>query len=254
MNFDQRTFAPSKTEKPMKFRLSLALIALVSLCACSDKVSGQKGRTSALITNIDSVSYGIGTDIGANLLQSGLDSLNIDAMAQGIKDAIDSNEVIPSEKVRGIVQAYMIEAQRKAMAKTQKEGEKNKGIGDAWLAENAKRPGVKVTESGLQYEVLQDGKGAKPVASDAVKVDYRGTLIDGSEFDSSYSRGEPATFGVGNVIQGWVEGLQLMSPGARYKFYIPSDLAYGASQGPGGKLPPHSALIFEVTLLEVNPK
>lgn len=125
-----------------------------------------------------------------------------------------------------------------------------KASSEAFLAENANRAGVQTTESGLQYEIIQEGTGKKPSADNQVKVHYEGTLVDGTLFDSSIKRGEPVTFGVTQVIPGWVEGLQLMSEGAKYKFYIPSDLGYGA-QGAGEMIPPHSALVFEVELIEV---
>ena len=237
----------------MFIRSFLIALAAMLITACSNEVTGQKGRNTPLKSKIDSVSYGIGTDIGHNMKMGGLDSLNVDAMAMGIQDGLDSAERISVENVRTLVQAYMMEAQKKIMAREQLEGEENLRKGEAWLTENGKKAGVQTTASGLQYEVLQAGTGPKPTAADMVKVNYRGTLIDGKEFDSSYKRGEPATFGVGQVIPGWTEGLQLMAAGSRFKFYIPSGLAYGNSKGPGGELPLNSALIFEVDLLEIMP-
>ena len=137
--------------------------------------------------------------------------------------------------------------------KAKAEAAENLQKGQEFLAENGQRPEVKTTESGLQYEVLQAGKGTSPGATDRVTVNYRGTLLDGTEFDSSYKRGEPAQFGVDQVIAGWTEGLQLMRTGSRYKFYIPAELAYGKSRGPGGSLPLNSTLVFEVELLGVTP-
>ncbi|MCB0795228.1 MAG: FKBP-type peptidyl-prolyl cis-trans isomerase [Flavobacteriales bacterium] len=231
------------------------VIALASLLAtaCSNNVTGQKERTVNLKSNIDSVSYGIGTDIGHNMKLSGLDSLNIDALAMGIQDGIDSTERISVENVRALVQGYMLKAQEKMMAREREEAEQARVAGEQWLLENAKKEGVQTTESGLQYEVLQMGDGPRPAITDQVKVNYKGTLIDGKEFDSSYKRGEPAVFGVGNVIAGWTEALTMMPKGSRWKLYIPSELAYGASRGPGGQLPPNSVLIFEVDLLDVMP-
>ncbi len=236
----------------MFIRSVLTAAVVLLLSACTNEVTGQKGRSAPLASNIDSVSYGIGTDIGHNMKLSGLDSLNVDAMAMGIRDGLDSAERISVENVRSLVQAYMMAAQKKVMERERLEGEENLRKGDAWLAENGKKPGISTTGSGLQYEVLQAGKGPKPTATDVVKVHYRGTLIDGSEFDSSYKRGEPAEFPVGGVIPGWTEALQLMSVGARYKLYIPAALAYGESRGPGNGLPPNSALVFEVELLEIS--
>ena len=145
----------------------------------------------------------------------------------------------------------MLSAQQKAMAKQQMAAEGNIKVGEAWLAENGKKQGVTTTASGLQYEVMQMGTGPKPTAADQVKVNYRGTLIDGTEFDSSYKRGEPAEFGVGGVIPGWTEALQLMPKGSRWKLYVPQNLAYGA-QSPGASIPAYSALIFEVELLDIT--
>jgi FKBP-type peptidyl-prolyl cis-trans isomerase len=240
-------------ETLMRIPLTVITLLCLGLFACSDQVAGQKGKTE-LSTNLDSVSYGIGTDIGHNMLQSGLDSLNVDAIALGIKDGIAGSEKMQDENIRTLVQAYMLEAQKKAMEAERVEGLENKAKGDEWIAENASKEGIMTTGSGLQYQIIQEGEGAKPGPEDKVKVDYRGTLIDGTEFDSSYKRGEPAVFGVNQVIPGWVEGLQLMNKGATYRFFIKSDLAYGPSKGPGGKLPPHSALIFDVVLLDINPE
>ena len=237
-------------ETLMRIPLTVCTLLCLGLFACSDQVVGQKGKVS-LETNLDSVSYGIGTDIGHNMTKSGLDSLNIDAVALGIKDGINETETIDDEKIRSLVQAYMLEAQKRSMEKDRLEGLENKAKGDEWIAANASKEGVETTESGLQYLVVQEGDGPKPTANNKVKVEYRGTLIDGTEFDSSYKRGEPAEFGVNQVIPGWVEGLQLMPVGSTYKFFIKSDLGYGPSRGPGGQLPPHSALIFEVKLLEI---
>ncbi|MCB0790798.1 MAG: FKBP-type peptidyl-prolyl cis-trans isomerase [Flavobacteriales bacterium] len=231
----------------------LALLAIL-VSACTNQVTGQKERSAALVNNVDSVSYGIGTDIGHNMRSSGMDSLNVEAMAQGIRDGLDSTERFDMEAVRPLIQAYMLEAQKKVMAKEQAEAEGNLRKGEEWLAENGKKAGVVTTESGLQYEVLQAGKGPKPQAADKVTVNYKGTLIDGTEFDSSYKHGQPATFGVSQVIPGWTEALMMMQEGARWKLYVPSGLAYGNSRGPGGKLPANSVLIFEVELLKVNPE
>lgn len=235
----------------MPTRIITALLGLTILSACTNSVTGQKAKVP-LLTNVDSVSYGIGTDIGHNLRMSGLEDLNVEAIARGIRDGIDSTEVLDDEQVRTVVQAYMINAQRKVMEREQEEAEKNLVSGEEWLTENGKRQGVTTTASGLQYEVVRNGEGPKPGPNDMVTVHYRGTLIDGKEFDSSYNRGQPATFGVSNVIPGWTEALQLMSVGSNWKLFIPAGLAYGNSRGPGGQLPPNSTLIFDVELLEVK--
>jgi FKBP-type peptidyl-prolyl cis-trans isomerase FklB len=238
----------------MNIRLCLTALTAVLLSACTNQVTGQKERGGALKTNLDSVSYGIGTDIGhnikQNMVQSGLDSLNIEALFGGMRDGHDSTERIGTEKVRALVQAYMIEAQKAQMAKQQQAGEANLKAGEAFLTENGKKPGVITTASGLQYEVLQQGTGPKPTVTDTVKVEYRGTLIDGSEFDSSAKGGQPLVTGLTGVIPGWTEALQLMPVGSRYKLYIPSQLAWGG-QNMGPELPAYSTVIFEVDLLEI---
>lgn len=236
----------------MNIRLCISALAAILLSACTDQVAGQRGHTVALKTNRDSVSYGIGTDIGHNMKMSGLDSLNVEALAMGISDGIDSTEKMTAENVRTMVQAYMMEAQKRVMARQAAEGEVMMRKGEEWLTENAKKAGVKTTPSGLQYEVIAEGSGPKPTMSDMVTVHYRGTLINGKQFDSSYDRGEPTSFGVGQVIPGWTEALQLMSVGSKYKLYIPQNLAYGA-QGAGEDIPPYSALVFEVELLGIKP-
>lgn len=229
-----------------------AAAAIFLLTACTDQVAGQKGHAVELKTTRDSVSYGIGTDIGHNMKMSGLDSLDINALAMGIRDGIDSTEKMTSEKVRSVVQAYMIEAQKKVMAKQQAAGEANLRKGEAWLTENGKKPGVITTASGLQYEVVTMGTGPKPTMEDVVSVNYRGTLIDGKEFDSSFKRGQPAQLPVNKWIPGFVEVFQIMPVGSKWKVYVPSNLAYGA-QGAGEDIPPYSVLVFDLELLQIVP-
>ncbi|MBL7980964.1 MAG: FKBP-type peptidyl-prolyl cis-trans isomerase [Flavobacteriales bacterium] len=230
----------------MNVRFASAVLAMTILSACSQ---GQKGRVN-LQTEMDSVSYAIGTDIGSNFKRSKLDSVNVEALAMGLRDALDSAMLFDEATVQQVVQGYMMKVQEKQMAAERAKGEENRLAGEKFLAENGKRTGVVTTPSGLQYEVVTLGTGPKPVATDKVKVHYTGMLIDGSKFDSSVDRGVPATFGVGQVIPGWVEGIQLMPTGSKFKFYIPSDLAYGP-QGAGEKIPGNSTLIFDVELLEV---
>ncbi|MGB3524492.1 MAG: FKBP-type peptidyl-prolyl cis-trans isomerase [Flavobacteriales bacterium] len=238
----------------MNIKLSLITVLAVLLSACTNQATGQKERNVKLATTLDSVSYGVGSDVGhnlqMNLQQAGLDSLNLDALFAGMRDAMDSTERISSEKVKEVVQAYMMEAQKTMMAKQQAEADVVRQEGAAFLAENAKKTGVTTTASGLQYEVLQMGKGPKPTAEQTVKVNYKGTLINGKQFDSSYDRGQPAEFPVNAVIPGWTEALQLMPVGSRWKLYIPSELAYG-EHGAGADIPGNSTLIFEVELLDI---
>ncbi len=241
----------------MNTKLCLSALAAILLSACTNQVTGQKERGGALKHNIDSVSYGIGTDIGhnikQNMAQAGLDSLNVEALFGGMRDGFDSTERIESGKVREIVQAYMIAAQQKQMAQQQAAGEATLREGEAFLTENGKKPGVITTASGLQYEVLQEGKGPKPGPDDVVKINYRGTLINGKEFDSSFRRGEPTQMPVSQFVAGFAEALQLMPVGSRYKVYIPSSLAYG-SQSMGPDLPAYSTIIFELDMLDMVKK
>ncbi len=241
----------------MNIKLLFFATSALLLSACTNQATGQLGRNLELKTTLDSVSYGIGSDVGhnlqMNLQQAGLDSMNLDAMFAGMRDAMDSNERISSEKVKAVVQAYMMDAQRKMMVQQAAKDSALLREGQAFLAENGKKQGVVTTASGLQYEVLQMGKGPKPTAEQTVKVNYKGTLINGKQFDSSYDRGEPAEFPVNAVIPGWTEALQLMPVGSRWKLYIPSELAYG-QHGAGQDIPGNSALIFEVELLDIVKK
>lgn len=193
---------------------------------------------------MEKVSYALGLSLGNNLMGSGVSSLDYAKLAQGIKDVMEQNEPeISYQEAQSVINEFFQNLQAKMSEKTIAEGKQ-------FLTENAKRPEVKTTASGLQYEVITEGTGKKPVASDQVKVHYEGTLIDGTVFDSSIRRGEPATFGVTQVISGWVEALQLMTVGSKWKLFIPSELAYGA-QGAGQSIAPHSTLIFEVELLDI---
>jgi FKBP-type peptidyl-prolyl cis-trans isomerase len=231
----------------MNTRIFSASLAVVLLNACTQ---GQKGSVT-LANEMDSVSYAIGVDIGGNFKRGKMEDVNVDALALGLRDGLDSNAMMDQALLEQVMQAYMKKLQDKRMAEEQAAAEENRVKGEAFLAENGKRPGIVTTASGLQYEVITNGTGPKPAASDKVTVHYTGTLIDGTKFDSSVDRGQPATFPVGGVIRGWVEALQLMPVGSKWKLYIPSDLAYGPSGGPGGSIPGNSTLLFEVELLEI---
>ncbi len=201
---------------------------------------------------MDKASYALGLGIGHQLKGMGGSKLNIDDFAQAIKDVIQGKEPQMSMKEAQIVANTFIQEAEKENQKLKEEaGAKFKAYGEQYLAENAKKDGVKVTKSGLQYEVLNEGTGKSPKATDNVKCHYEGRLIDGTVFDSSYRRGTPATFPLDGVIAGWTEGLQLMKEGAKYRFHIPYNLAYGAN-GAGESIPPYSALVFDVELLGVN--
>lgn len=189
--------------------------------------------------------------MGHNFKGSGINELNVQDFANGVAAVYGGVQPeMTYEEAKQTVQEFFTKMQEEMEAEAAKAGEANKQIGEAFLSENAKREGIKVTESGLQYEVLTEGNGATPVASDKVEVHYTGKLIDGTVFDSSVERGVPAMFGVTQVIPGWVEALQLMKEGDKWRLYIPSDLAYG-SQGAGGIIGPNSTLIFDVELLRV---
>ena len=194
---------------------------------------------------MDKISYAIGLSMGQNLMGSGVTSLEYADLAAGIKDVLEKNQPqISYQEAQQVLGKFFSELEAKIAGEA-------KAAGEAFLAENAKREGVKVTESGLQYEVLEATIGQKPKATDKVRVHYEGTLIDGTVFDSSYKRGESITFGLNQVIKGWTEGLQLMSIGSKYKLYIPYQLAYG-ERGAGASIPPYAALIFTVELLGIE--
>ena len=193
---------------------------------------------------MDSLSYSLGVLLAENLKQQGFDKLDEASLTTAIKDVMSGKETqISVQEANGLVQQYMQKKQESKFADAKQAGEK-------FLKENAQREEVTVLPSGLQYEVLEPGSGEKPSAESKVKVHYHGTLIDGTVFDSSVERGEPATFGVNQVISGWTEALQLMPEGAKWKLYIPADLAYG-ERGAGQKIGPYATLIFEVELLEI---
>jgi FKBP-type peptidyl-prolyl cis-trans isomerase FklB len=231
----------------MNIRIATALVATTFLAACSQ---GQKDRVE-LMTEIDSVSYAIGADIGANFKRSKLDDVNVDALALGLREGLDSTSSMTAEQVQAVVQGYMMKLQEEKMAEERAKGEENRVAGEKFLAENGKRAGVTTTASGLQYEVITTGTGPKPLATDKVKVNYHGTLIDGEVFDSTIERGEPVTYPVNGFIQGWQEALQMMPAGSKWKLYVPSDIGYGPQPGPGGAIPGNSVLIFDLELIEI---
>ncbi len=201
---------------------------------------------------MDKASYALGLGIGHQLRGMGGDKLNIDDFASAIKDVIGGKELKMSMKEAQIVaNTFMQEAEEENRKAREEAGAQFKVSGERYLAKNADRDGVRVTGSGLQYEILNEGSGKSPKATDSVKCHYEGRLIDGTVFDSSYRRGTPATFPLNGVIAGWTEGLQLMKEGAKYRFHIPYNLAYGAN-GAGESIPPYSALVFDVELLEVK--
>ena len=215
----------------------------------------------ALKDQKDKVSYSIGMDIGRNIKGQNLD-LNVDALAAGIRDAIGGGKTaLTDEEAKEVMMAYRNEMQAKRQSMAKEQGDKNKKDGETFLAENQKKEGVKThtvklpsgTNAVLQYKVLTAGTGPKPSTNDTVITHYRGTLIDGTEFDSSYKRGEPATFPVTGVIKGWTEALLLMPVGSKWQLFIPSDLAYG-ERGAGRQIGPNATLIFDIELVGIQDK
>lgn len=201
---------------------------------------------------MDKLSYALGIGIGSQLAGMGAKELNIDDFAQAIKDVISGAGLkVDNAEVQTLVQNFFQEQEAKQQAAAAEAGKAAKAAGEAFLAENAKKDGVVTLPSGLQYQVLKEGNGKKPSATDQVVCHYEGTLIDGTVFDSSYKRNEPATFGLNQVIAGWTEGVQLMSEGAKYRFFIPYNLAYG-ERGAGAQIPPFAALVFDVELIQVK--
>jgi len=200
---------------------------------------------------MDKVSYALGLGIGQQLAQMGASDLNIEDFAKAIKDVIAGNELaVQHREAQAIVQDYFQKKESQLSAERAQKGKAAKEQGEKYLADNARRAEVTVTASGLQYEVLKKGSGRSPKATDTVMCHYEGFLTDGTVFDSSVQRGEPATFPLQQVIAGWTEGLQLMQEGAKYRFYIPYRLGYGEG-GAGASIPPYAALIFDVELIQV---
>ena len=201
---------------------------------------------------MDKLSYALGIGIGSQLAGMGAKELNIDDFAQAIKDVISGSELkVDNAEAQTLVQNFFQEQEAKQQAAAAEAGKAAKAAGEAFLAENGKKDGVVTLPSGLQYQVLKEGDGKKPSATDQVVCHYEGTLIAGTVFDSSYQRNQPATFGLNQVIPGWTEGVQLMQEGAKYRFFIPYNLAYG-ERGAGAQIPPFAALVFDVELIEVK--
>ena len=200
---------------------------------------------------MDKVSYALGLGIGQQLAQMGAQDISAEDFAQAIKDVLEGNELkVSHREAQTIVQDYFQKQEQKLSAQRAEAGKAHKEAGEKYLAENAKKAGVITLPSGLQYQVLKEGNGKKPTAKDTVMCHYEGFLIDGTVFDSSVQRGEPATFPLQQVIAGWTEGLQLMQEGAKYRFFIPYRLGYGEG-GAGSSIPPFAALIFDVELIQV---
>ena len=222
------------------------LLAIFLLVNC-----GFAEEDAVLKTEKDKLSYAIGMNIGNNLKRQSLE-LNPEIVSQGIWDSLtDGKTLMTEQEYRDTMTAFEQEMKQKQVTQIKELSEKNKQQGEAFLAENKKKDAVITLPSGLQYKVIKKGTGKTPKATDTVTVNYMGSLINGTEFDSSYRRGQPASFKVNGVIRGWTEALQLMQEGAKWQLFIPSDLAYG-ERGAGRDIGPYSALIFEVELISIN--
>jgi FKBP-type peptidyl-prolyl cis-trans isomerase FklB len=220
--------------------LGAVLIASIGLAQDKPQLKDQK----------DKASYSIGYDIGDSFKKQKIE-LNLDGLISGLKDALAGKDAaLPKEEREKVLQAFQKEMMEKQMTASKEAASKNAAEGAKFLEENKKKEGVKTTASGLQYKVIKEGSGPSPKETDTVVTNYRGTLIDGTEFDSSYKRNEPATFQVNRVIKGWIEALQLMKPGAKYQLFIPAALAYG-ERGAGQTIGPNATLLFEVELLSI---
>ena len=227
----------------MKKLLFILVCATLASCGGTSKAQNEMKE----MTEDQKMSYALGVNSGDQFRNLGL-NIDIDMFVKGIKDGIANNSQFTPEEMKAAFE-YL---DKQARSNQDKAMQAEKAAGAEFLAKNKNEKGVMETASGLQYKVITEGTGKKPLATDKVKVHYKGTLLDGTVFDSSYDRGEPITFPLNGVIKGWTEGLQLMSEGSKYILYIPSDLGYG-DRGAGGQIKPGSTLIFEVELLEVNP-
>ncbi|TYT23712.1 FKBP-type peptidyl-prolyl cis-trans isomerase [Luteimonas viscosa] len=238
--------------------LSVALLA----CKPLDKETGKPvdgsgedapavAAKGGLKTEKEQVSYVIGMQIGDSL-KAAKDEVDLDTVFKAVRSTIDGKEpVLTQEEAMQVMQDFSMRMQARQMAEIQESGKKNAAEGEKFLAENAGKPDVQTTASGLQYQVLSEGSGTKPKAGDTVRVHYKGTLLDGETFDDSYARGEPVEFALAQVVPGWQEGLQLMPVGSKYKLWIPGKLGYGEQGTPGGPIGPNATLVFEVELLDI---
>jgi len=228
--------------------LAVGLLAVaLSLASCGDSVAPKKQVT----TFEEKYSYAIGQNVGSSLKQTSM-PIDIAAFVQGVRDTLEgAKPLMTAEEAMTVMSEFSQKAREAEMQKREEQAAKNLTEGQAFLEANKAKAGITTTASGLQYEVLTQGTGPKPAASDRVSVHYRGSLIDGTEFDSSYTRGQPAQFALNAVIPGWGEALQLMPVGSKYKIYLPPDLAYG-ERGAGPQIGPNAALIFEVELLSID--
>lgn len=242
--------------------LGVALCAALLACKPLDKDTGKPvdgsgddkpavAAKAGLKTEKEQVSYVIGMQIGDSL-KGAKDEVDLDTIVKAMKETIDGKEPrLSQQEAMEVMQAFSMRMQARQMAEFEESGKKNAEEGGKFLADNGKKPEVKTTASGLQYQVLSEGQGARPKAGDTVRVHYKGTLLDGETFDDSYARGEPVEFALAQVVPGWQEGLQLMPVGSKYKLWIPGELGYGEQGTPGGPIGPNATLVFEVELLDI---
>ena len=251
---------------PRTLLLAASLSLALSACQSDDKAKtpadatqsadtqGEVLKIKGLATEKDQVSYMIGLDL-AKALEQVKDEIDVDTVAKAIKAELAGGPLLMTEEQAAqVAEAFGQKLQAKRAAEATAVADKNKTEGEAFLAANASKPGVVVTGSGLQYQVLEEGKGPKPTIDDVVRVQYKGDLLDGETFDSSYDRGEPAEMPLNQVVPGWQEGIALMPVGSKYRFWIPSDLGYGEVGTPGGPIGPNSVLVFDVELLDIVTK
>jgi FKBP-type peptidyl-prolyl cis-trans isomerase FkpA len=252
----------SLMKSPLAAALALSVMTLAVACKPIDKdakgaeatKAGDKAselKIAGLTTEKQQVSYVIGMDIGKNFKPI-KDDIDLATVNKAINDVLADREVLVNDEQMGqIMQAFATKMQAKQQAEMAAKSKENQAAGEKFLAENGKKTGIVTTASGLQYQVVTMGKGAKPTPNDNVRVHYTGTLLDGTKFDSSLDRGEPAQFAVGGVVPGWTEALQLMPVGSKFKVWIPSKLGYGEAGTPGGPIPPNATLAFDVELVEI---
>lgn len=243
----------------------ISLAVVVATAACQQNAEGdQTAGTAAtaaqqkdpdavpgLPTEKERVSYMVGMDL-AKSLEPVKDEIDLDTMHRALETSLSGGKLLlTEEQAQQVRESFAQKMQAQQIAKMMTQAKENQAKGQAFLAENAKKPGVQTTASGLQYQVITEGKGPKPSSTDTVRAHYKGTLLDGTEFDSSYERGEPATFMLPQMVPGWQEGIPLMNVGSTYRFWIPAKLGYGEQGTPGGPIPPNATLVFEVELLDI---
>lgn len=236
--------------KYLQLPLFIAIIMMGSIISCSSDIESSEANLS---NQLDSLSYSFGYLQGGSLVNEGIDEIDVQNYIAGLNTAFkDSGSAIDEATMQQLIQVFFTDLQNRQMEEQAAEADLNIAQGRAFLEENVLNSDVHETDSGLQYRVIEEGDGERPTAGDRVQVHYEGTLLNDQVFDSSYERGDPVTFPLNQVIPGWTEGLQLMSVGSKYQFFIPSDLAYGNTPPQGSPIPPGAVLIFEVELLDIE--